>query len=164
MNTISSEIRDRMLSKIGFLSELLVSAFGKSIDIGISSVEYSQKMLYSKKTENFWTCGKLYKLKKELELNFLERMFESDDIQIMAFPVSNFEIIKNKSKIKDFVEKNYCKRLLMNKNDYFMILQRENFSFGDCVLQVLIKDKICLLILNRDQSKRPWKYFEYENF
>jgi hypothetical protein len=163
MNKFRSEIKHKILSSVGIFSEFLVDAFGKGVDIGFSSIEYSQKILYSKKTENFWALGKLYRLKKELQLNFLERMFESEDVSLMIFPVSNFETIKNKSTIKDFIEKNYCKRFKLNNNDYFMILQKENFSFGDCALQILLKDKVCLLILNRDQSKKPWKYFEYEN-
>lgn len=163
MSKLSSEIKHKMLSGAGFVSEILVNLFGKSVDIGFSSIEYSQKILYSKKTKNFWTLGKLYKLKEELQLNFLEKMFEPEDVTLMIFPISNFEIIKNKSKIKDFVEKNYCKRFKLNKNEYFMILHKENFSFDDCVLQILLKDKVCLLILNRDQSKKPWKYFKYEN-
>lgn len=163
MKKIKTEIKNKILSAIGNMSNLFINVFSKSIDLGFNSFESSQRVIYDSKARKFWALGNLYKLKKDIKSDFFQALFDTQIKSPEIFQNSDLEIIKEKSSLKHFIERNFSKKTTLKHDEYFIIIQKQYFSFGDCVLQILLKDKVCLLILNRDQSKKPWKYFEYEN-
>lgn len=163
MKKIKTEIKNKILSVIGNMSDLFITVFSKSIDLGFDSYELGQKIFYDTKAKNFWSSGNLYKLKNEIKINLFESLFEADIKVPELFQTCDLKVIKEKGALKQFLEKNYSKKIFLSRNDYFLILEKQYFSFGNCVLQILLKDKVYILVLNKDQSKKPWKYFEYEN-
>ncbi len=158
-----TEMKQKILYGIKNITNLYVSLLGVCVDTGFNSYELGEKFFYDNEAKNFWNIGNLYKLKNDIKMNLFQSLFESEIKYPEIFQICDFKIFKEKSTLEKFLEQNYSKKTFLKNEKYFIVLEKQYFSFGNCILQILLEDKIYLLNLSKDQSKKPWRYFENEN-
>lgn len=151
------------------LLTLTTEALEKSLDLTFSAYrtcfvayEEIQRILYWKKSVDFWQTGKLYRRKEIVNPGFLLKIFDLKTYQPELAEDFDISVLYSMS----MPEK---RRVLFNKgenktglgiDDFFIILEFHNSIAPNFLLKVFVGGQKKVIILSDEATLFPWKYFE----